>query len=102
MDTKVEKVASGGCHDCGAVCREVCPYPAPRFKDEPNAKMQKCDPCLDRMKEGTKPICVAACPMRALDVAPLPELESAWGNAKDAEGFAYSAETAPSIVIRAK
>ncbi|MFC1895077.1 4Fe-4S dicluster domain-containing protein [Thermodesulfobacteriota bacterium] len=91
-----------GKEDCGAVCREVCPYQAPRFKDEPDAKMQKCDLCLDRMKEGKKPICVAACPMRALDVAPLPELESAWGKAKDAEGFVYSAETAPSIVIRAK
>jgi Fe-S-cluster-containing dehydrogenase component len=29
--------------------------------------MQKCDLCLESWGEGTKPICVVACPTRALD-----------------------------------
>ena len=87
---------------CGAACLEACPYGAPRFKDEPDAKMQKCELCLDRLAEGKKPICVVACPLRALDVASLTDLESEWGQVQEVEGFEYSAEMKPSIVFKPK
>ena len=87
---------------CGAACLEACPYGAPRFKDEPDAKMQKCNLCLDRLAEGKKPICVVACPLRALDVASLTDLESEWGQVQEVEGFEYSAEMKPSIVFKPK
>ena len=62
-----EELCSGG-EQCGRACLEACLYEAPQFGEEPNAKMQKCDLCLDRLGNGKQPICVAACPMRALGV----------------------------------
>ncbi|MFC2068618.1 4Fe-4S dicluster domain-containing protein [Chloroflexota bacterium] len=50
------------------ICLSVCPYEAPQFGDEDNAKMQKCNFCVDRLMESKKPVCVEACTMRALDV----------------------------------
>jgi anaerobic dimethyl sulfoxide reductase subunit B (iron-sulfur subunit) len=61
-----------------------------------------CNLCLDRLQEGKKPICVAACPMRALDAGPSEELETIYGDAKRAEGFVYSTELEPSIVFKPK
>ena len=57
-----------GEEQCGRACLEACPYKAPQFGKEPNAKMQKCDLCRERLGNGQKPICVEACPMRALAV----------------------------------
>jgi len=37
--------------------------------------MTKCDLCIDRIKEGLKPACVAGCIMRALDAGPIEELK---------------------------
>jgi anaerobic dimethyl sulfoxide reductase subunit B (iron-sulfur subunit) len=64
----VDKELCLGSEQCGRACLIACPYEAPQFREEPNAKMQKCDLCLDRWENGQKPICVTACPMRALDV----------------------------------
>lgn len=86
---------------CG-LCKEACPYEVPQFGAEENAKAQRCNFCLDRLAEGKKPICVAACPTRALDAGPLDELKAKYGDVKEAAGFAYSAKTNPSIVFRAK
>lgn len=47
-------------------CMVACPYHAPRF-DEASAHVVKCDGCFDRVKAGKTPICVEACPQRALD-----------------------------------
>ena len=62
-----EELCLGG-EQCGRSCLVACPYEAPQFGEEPNAKMQKCDLCLDRWGNGKQPICVEACPMRALEV----------------------------------
>ena len=60
------------CLNCaGSLCRDVCPYGSPQFGDEENAKMQKCNFCIDRWAENKLPICVAACPLRALDAGPV-------------------------------
>lgn len=72
-----------GRESCGGACREVCPYDAPQFGTEPNATMQKCDLCCDRWAEGKKPICVEACPMRALDAGPRDERESHYDRVKE-------------------
>ncbi|UCC59478.1 MAG: 4Fe-4S dicluster domain-containing protein, partial [Dehalococcoidia bacterium] len=53
------------------LCLQACTYKAPQFGAEPNAKMQMCNLCPDRLEEGKKPICVAGCPMRALDAGPI-------------------------------
>ncbi len=91
-----------GRDSCGMLCRDACPYGIPQFGSEENAKMQMCNFCLDRLAEDRKPTCVSACPMRALDAAPLDELKSKYGDVKEAEGFVYSAEAEPSIIFKAK
>lgn len=85
----------------GRLCRDVCPYDAPQFGVEENAKMQMCDFCPDKLKVNEKPICVAACPMRALDAGPLDELKAKYGEVTEARGFAYSS-IKPSIVFKPK
>ncbi len=84
------------------LCLQACPYNAPQFGAEPNARMQKCDLCLDRLAQGKQPICVAACPTRALDAGPIDELRAKYGGRTEAEGFAYSANLRPAVVFKAK
>lgn len=89
------------CLNCaGALCKEVCPYNAPQFGVDENAKMQKCDFCLDRLREGKGPICVAACPMRALDFGPVEELAMKYGDVRKVRGFGYSPQAEPSIAFK--
>lgn len=51
------------CIGCRA-CARVCPLDAPTFG--PDGKMRKCDGCVERVKAGYRPACVAACPFDAL------------------------------------
>lgn len=97
----VDREACLGKDNC-ELCREACPYDVPQFGAEDNAKMQKCNFCLDRLAENKEPICVGACPMRALDAGLLDELRAKYGDVKEAEGFVYSSEVKPSIVFRLK
>ena len=98
----VDREACLGNDSCAAFCREGCTYDVPAFGPEPGAKMQKCDLCLERWAEGKEPICVEACPSRALDAGPLDELKAKYGNIREAEGFIYSEETKPSIIFKPK
>ena len=86
---------------CG-LCSKECPYGAPQFGAEENAKMEKCDLCLERLTQGLKPICVAACPMRALDAGPFDQLMMKYGGTRAAEGFFFSSELKPSIIFKLK
>jgi anaerobic dimethyl sulfoxide reductase subunit B (iron-sulfur subunit) len=83
-------------------CLQVCTYDAPQFGAEANAKAQKCDLCRDRLDEGKPPICVAACPMRALDAGPLDALESTYGDEREAVSFVYSNDLKPSVIFKPK
>jgi len=98
----VDEDACIGQDSCGGLCKEVCPYDAPRFLPEANGKMQKCDFCLERLVENKKPICVAACPTRALDYGSQDELKTKYGEIKEIKGFVYSSELKPSIIFREK
>jgi anaerobic dimethyl sulfoxide reductase subunit B (iron-sulfur subunit) len=51
-----------GCH----VCESACEYGAIQFRSD-DAVAEKCDFCVERIGKGEAPVCVAACPMRALD-----------------------------------
>lgn len=87
---------------CRFACQRACPYGAPQFGEERNAKMQKCNFCMDRWTEDKKPICVASCPMRALDAGPLDELRARYGKVQKAEGFSYRAKLKPSVIFKPK
>jgi len=85
---------------CDMRCKKACPYHIPQFGDEENATMQMCTFCLERLSEGKKPVCVEACPMRALDAGSLEALKEKYGDIKKAEGFTYSKKTKPSIIVK--
>jgi anaerobic dimethyl sulfoxide reductase subunit B (iron-sulfur subunit) len=97
----VDREACLGKDQCG-LCLDACPYEAPQFGAEENPRMQKCDLCLERLITGEQPICVASCPMEAIDVGPLEELRAKYGDAREAEGFTYSEELAPSVIFKPK
>lgn len=88
--------------ECSMFCKHACPYEVPQFGQEEGAKMQMCDLCAERWQESKKPICVDACPLRALDAGPLEELESRYGDLKEVMGFLYAEETRPSVVFKAR
>ena len=85
---------------CEVRCKKACPYSIPQFGPEEGARMQMCTFCLDRVDANKKPICVDACPMRALDTGPLDELKEKYRNLQEAEGFDYSQKTRPSIIVK--
>ena len=58
---RVNEKTCVGCQSCMV----ACPYHAPRF-DEALGHTVKCDGCRDRIEEGLQPVCVEACPQRAL------------------------------------
>ena len=91
-----------GNKECEIICLKACPWDCPQFGTEENAKMQKCDLCLERLEQGQNPICVEACPMYALDYGPLEQLREKYGNIAEAEGFSYSEKFKPSIIFKLK
>lgn len=91
-----------GNRECRTLCLNACPWEAPQFGPEEDAKIQKCDLCLERLERGQQPICVEACPMYALDAGPLDKLKAKYGDAVEAEGFSYSARFKPSVTFKPK
>ena len=87
---------------CEGACREACPYEAPQFGDEDGHKMQKCDLCLERWEQGKKPICVDACPTRALDAGPIERLTKLYGSTREGIGFDWSPQVKPSLLMKPK
>jgi hypothetical protein len=55
---------------------------------------------MDRLRVGEKPICVIACPLRALDFGPVDDLAKIYGKERDLEDLPSSRTTKPSIVFR--
>ena len=109
-------VDNANCISCGK-CQDACPWGSPQFYD-PNfrkyaqtdplrPKMTKCTMCLDRIREGLKPACVAACFNRALDAGPVDELKqkyAGWSAAADNFPTDYVASlginTKPNIIFK--
>ena len=54
------------CIGCG-YCAWACPYDAPQM-DKSAGFMTKCNLCFDYLDAGLPPACVAACPLRCLDL----------------------------------
>jgi anaerobic dimethyl sulfoxide reductase subunit B (iron-sulfur subunit) len=59
-------IDSSKCMGCG-YCSWACPYNAPRYNYE-LGQMTKCNFCFDNIDAGLPPSCVAACPMRVLNL----------------------------------
>lgn len=86
------------CIACGS-CVEACPYDAPRIDTGFNVS-RKCDGCHQRVEAGGIPICVQACPMRALEFGPIDELRASYGALADVNPLPDSSQTAPNLCLR--
>ena len=80
-------------------CEWACPYSVPRFDPIKN-RMTKCDGCLDRLGQGLKPICVAACPLRAIEFGPIDELRAKYGDRADIAPLPSPSLTHPSLSVK--
>ena len=98
----VDREKCMGNKQCNTLCLNACPWDTPQFGPEEDARMQKCDLCLERLEQGKQTICVEACPMYALDVGPLNELKARYGEVVEAEGFKYSERFKPSVTFKPK
>jgi len=82
-------------------CYDVCPYGAPVFEtDEADVKAQKCDMCIDRLETGGRPVCVLACPNRALDFGPWSTMTAKYGDRKELEDMPGAGVTKPAVVFK--
>lgn len=80
-------------------CHMACPYDAPQY-DAQKGHMTKCDGCYSRVKSGQKPICVDACPLRALDFAPIDELRTKYGTQASIAPLPPADITQPNLVVK--
>jgi anaerobic dimethyl sulfoxide reductase subunit B (iron-sulfur subunit) len=83
-----------GCESCVT----ACPYEVPKM-DVERQKARKCDGCFERVAEGKQPICVEACPLRALEFDDVEVLRSKYGDLAQIPPLTDPAQTMPSIVI---
>lgn len=106
-------VDSAKCIGCGA-CAKACPWGAPQYFEAlektplgspEHPHMTKCDMCVDRLRAGLKPACVASCPGRALECGPMDELRKLHPEATlDAVGAprALVEQTKPNVLYTAR
>ncbi len=70
--TGLVSVDADKCIGCG-YCHMACPYNAPKV-DREKGHSVKCSGCADRVANGEQPICVRACPARALEFGTVEEM----------------------------
>ena len=80
-------------------CHMACPYDAPQY-DAQKGHMTKCDGCYSRVQAGQKPICVDACPLRALDFAPIDELRAKYGDQASIAPLPPAEINHPNLVVK--
>lgn len=82
-------------------CMTVCPYGAPQHDEDANL-IAKCDACKALRDAGRNPVCVDACPMRAIEFGELDELRAAHGDDLTSElSVLPSADvTHPNLLLR--
>lgn len=86
------------CLGCGN-CAWACPYGAPQL-DTARRVMTKCGLCAEDLAAGRPPACVAACPLRAIEVGDIEELAARFGP-PEIEPLPDAALTTPSLRVRA-
>lgn len=98
-ETGIVDVDAAKCIGCG-YCHMACPYSAPTV-DRKKGHSVKCDGCADRVAEGKAPICVDACPLRALDFGDIGDLRARYGSNSGIAPLPEPRYTRPNITIKA-
>lgn len=95
-------IDQGECIGC-RTCVAVCPYGHPSY-DEDRRVSGKCDACKAFRDNGENPVCVDACPMRAIEFGDIEELRAAHGEelTSDLPVLPSSSETSPNLLIHTK
>ena len=90
------------CVGCQA-CVKACPYSVPQFVAAVT-KVVKCDACAAQRAKGENPVCVDACPSRALDFGKTEDLIAKYGSdlVKDIAILPDSKITGSNTLIKAK
>lgn len=89
------------CFGCG-YCTWACPYNAPQL-DPVKGQVEKCNMCVDRLEQGLKPACVAACLGNALEFGVIEELPNGREQAKlSIPGFPDPSISRPNIRFQQK
>ncbi|MBI5115177.1 4Fe-4S dicluster domain-containing protein [Candidatus Poribacteria bacterium] len=89
------------CSGCRA-CEDACQYGAIQFRGDNGSKAEKCNFCSDRLANKEAPVCVAACPMRALDYGAFKELSLRPGATLNAPHLPDGLQTTASLVVKSK
>lgn len=79
-------------------CEWACPYGSPQF-DKDSGIMTKCHFCFDYIDEGKIPVCVSACPKRAIDFGEFSELQKKYLGTGQVYPLPDPSLTEPAIVI---
>lgn len=100
LDTGIVTHDDDACIGC-QTCVRSCPYEVPVYLEERNI-VGKCTACAEERAENNQPVCVAACPMRALEFGDMEELKAAHPGAVSKIAVLPDSETGPSTLIEAK
>ena len=79
-------------------CAKACPYAQPTPAEDGN-RCEKCDGCKDRLAEGLLPLCVEACPQRALTCGDAKDVPEGYERAKFAP-LPDPEETHPNFYVK--
>lgn len=84
-------------------CMSSCPYGAPQYAEEIDL-IVKCDSCKRLREAGMNPVCVDACPMRALDFGEMDDLRAKYGDALVSEiaCLPSASVTNPNLLMKVK
>jgi len=74
-------------------CAWACPYDAPQY-DRTRGHMTKCDFCADNLAAGMPPACVAACPMRVL------EMREGQVSSREVNPLPVASLTQPALIVK--
>jgi anaerobic dimethyl sulfoxide reductase subunit B len=91
-------IDDGRCTRCRK-CENDCPYGAIRWDGEARA-VRKCTFCVEEIDAGRPPVCVAACPNRALAFGEFDDLTNRYPGERRVFPLPDASAAGPAVVIR--